>query len=157
MYVYIFIHILMYSYIHIFIYVFIMYIYCSIYTHNHMLCAIHQAGPRLKKCTYMGTVEEVGPSMQALLDDPLMTHPDVQKAQILFFFPPIFFQEREWHQFFFWCHKTSVDKNLCLPWQGPVNRVLRTCVFVGCKMLRRPCVVTRRRRWLLRQKKKLKK
>ena len=52
-----------------------------------MLCAIHQAGPRLKKCTYMGTVEEVGPSMQALLDDPLMTHPDVQKANIFFFLP----------------------------------------------------------------------
>jgi len=45
-----------------------------------MLCAIYEAAPRLEKCTYMGTVDQVGPSMQALLEDPLVTHPDVQKA-----------------------------------------------------------------------------
>ena len=100
-----------------------------------MLCAIHQAGPRLKKCTYMGTVEEVGPSMQALLDDPLMTHPDVQKAKILFFFTNFVFKNVSGSNLF-WCHKKSCVL-VCLPCKGPVNRVVRTCVFVGCKMLRR--------------------
>mmetsp|Transcript_17147 Transcript_17147/g.25204 ORF Transcript_17147/g.25204 Transcript_17147/m.25204 type:complete len:430 (+) Transcript_17147:122-1411(+) len=45
-----------------------------------MLCAIHEAAPRLKNCSYMGTADQVLPSMLALTSDPLLVHEDVQKA-----------------------------------------------------------------------------
>jgi len=45
-----------------------------------MLCAIHAAEPRLDGCTYMGTGAQVLPSMRALNADPLLNHPEVQRA-----------------------------------------------------------------------------
>lgn len=45
-----------------------------------MLCAIKQTAPRLAACGYMGTKDDVLPSMNALISDPLLDHPDVQSA-----------------------------------------------------------------------------
>jgi hypothetical protein len=45
-----------------------------------MLCALSEAEPRLANCAFMGTREEVGPSIQAVMSNPLLKDPAIQKA-----------------------------------------------------------------------------
>jgi hypothetical protein len=45
-----------------------------------MLCAVKEAEPRLANCAFMGTRDEVAPSIQSIMANPLLSDAAIQKA-----------------------------------------------------------------------------
>jgi len=50
------------------------------YAYMVMLCAVYEASGRLSNCSYMGTYESVLPSLNAIIQDPVLTDPAIQMA-----------------------------------------------------------------------------